>query len=221
MRRRDILGGWLQVQGDTGSYTAWMDGALTIAYGMPSMIVLDEFDRADPDLIYAAHEALERRSIRIVEQPGRLVHMHPGCAIMANANTRGGGDPTGMYALKTQTSEASRNRFTYYISADYLSAKAESGLLLATHPKLEKGVCDQICEMAADLRSSLRSEIIRTACSTRQVLDIGGDILARQSFDDAQPAQRIRKAFDRIMTERATDPADEAAISGLLATRLG
>jgi cobaltochelatase CobS len=221
MRRREILGGWLQEATPTGSKTVWHDGMLTTAYQMPSIILLDEFDHADVDLVVSAHEALERQSLKLVEQPHRDIRMHPGCSITATANTRGAGDPIGIYGVKNRMSEASRNRFTYFISCNYLSISSEAKLLNAQNPNLALSTCEMIAEVASDIRAATIAGNIQTACSTRQTLDIAEDIAIQTEFDTSPVDQLLRKAFNTIMVSRAGDNYEEAAIIGILNAKLG
>ena len=221
MRRREILGGWLQKTNSTGSYTDWQDGLLTTAFQAPTLVCLDEIDRSDPDLIYAIHQALERTSFQIVDRPGTIIERHAGCRLFGTANTRGAGDAQGLYSIKTPMSEASRNRFTYFIDTKYLSPQEEGILLHARCPHLTPHIATLICLTAADLRQSLQTEAIRTCCSTRQVLDIGQDIAFWSKVSNASETALARASFGRIMQSRAVDEADEMAIAGLLDARLG
>jgi MoxR-like ATPase len=220
MRRRDIVGGYIQKTSPTGSYTEWQDGILVTAYAMPCLIDLDEFDRSDTDLAYAAAEALEGKPLQIVEQPGRTVPKHPGCCIAAAANTKGGGDPTGLYAVQTTLSEATRNRFAYWLDHDYLTVEQEAELIGTRFPRIQKAIATTIAEIASDLRRALKAETIRTACSTRQVLDIAEDILDRSAYDTSPQRRLAKQALRRIVANRACDAADRAAVEGIIETRL-
>ena len=219
LRRREMIGGWLQAAGPAGSYTAWQDGILTKAYGMPSIVMLDEIDHADSDMLYACHEALERKTMQIIEQPERRIRMHPGCAIFGSANTRGTGDVSGQYAVKEPMSEATRNRFTYFIPCTYLPEAQEQIIVNRTFPNLPAGASKKICAAASDLRKSLLEGHIRTACSTRQVLDVACDILERASFDTSPVDARIKGSIGRVMVSRAADEADEAVMAALVNAR--
>ena len=216
MRRRDIIGHLTQRASENGSYTQWKDGLLTRAFGMPSLIALDEFDRADPDLVYSAHEALERKSMRIIEEDNRVIPMHPGASIGATANTKGGGDPLGLYSSKTTLSEASRNRFTYWIDVGYLAPADEADLIVSAFPRIHRGTAMQVANVAEELRRQLAREEIRTACSTRQVLDIAEDIIERSSYDKSEQFALAKQAATRVLTKRACDEADEAKIRGII-----
>jgi MoxR-like ATPase len=221
MRRREIIGGLMQEATETGSRTVWRDGRLPIAYGMPSMLLLDEFDHADPDLAYSAHEALERKTMTIAEQPNRSITMHPGCTIVATGNTRGGGDSAGRYAVRQPMSEATRNRFSLWVACTYLSATAEGELLQSRVPRLARGTVTKLCAVAADLRASLERDEIRTACSTRDVLAIGADVAWRSAIEDGTEEARLRRALERAIVGKAVDEHDIAAVRGIVQNRLG
>lgn len=220
MRRREVIGGVEQRTSPEGSYTAYREGMLVRAFRMPSLVNLDELDRADPDLMYAAHEALEGESLTLPEDGGRLVARHEGCMMAGASNTRGGGDPMGLYAAKTTMSEASRDRMTYWVDVDYLPADEEARLIRCGNPAIGERVARLMAGAAEDLRKLLQQEKIRTACSTRALRDAAADMADRATYSDLSEGRLARDAMMRIVAGRAVDDADRAAIERAIDTRL-
>ena len=218
MRRREIIGSFKQQTFATGSATVWFDGLLTEAIRYPSIIDLDEFDRADPDLMYAAHQALERKGILILEDSGRYVRMHPSCSVGATANTKGRADGNGLYANVTELSEASRDRFPFWIDHDYLDQDAELELVSRANPAMSREVLGKLVAIAADMRVSFKGGTLRTACSTRQV-KATAEFAASMMQIMREPAA-MRHAINQVLVARAGDDADSAAIKQIVHQRL-
>ncbi len=209
LRRREMVGGFKQIATEKGSQTAWFNGILLDAVQLPSIIDFDEIDRADPDLLYACHTALEREPLVLLEDEHRTIPIHDQVFFGATANTKGRADAAGLYAMGSEMSEATRDRLPLWVDVDYMAAEHETNLLMAADVRLKKEVATAICSAAATLRDAFKKSDIRTTASTRQTLKVARYYLwLKNSVNAAKP---LEKAFSKIIFGRASDE-DEANV---------
>lgn len=217
--RRELIGGFKQVATDKGSETQWFDGLIAQAIRHPSVAVLDEFDRADPNLMFAAHQLLEKKDLQILEDGGRAIRLHRDCAFLATANTKGRADANGIYAMSSEMSEASRDRILFWVEYPYMSPEAEANLLMSTTSGLKQSEAEKIAKVAGQMRKAFLSGAIRTACSTRSTRGAAAYYMACQSFDPG--INGLKRALEATVKRRAVDEDDERAIGEFIKLVIG
>lgn len=206
LRRREMIGGFKQVATDKGSKTEWFNGILLDAIQAPSIIDFDEIDRADADLLYACHTALEREPIILLEDQHRKIEIHEEAFFGATANTKGRADANGLYAMMSEMSEATRDRLPFWIDVDYMDSKQEADLLMAAAPQLPRPVADAIAGSATLIRNSFKQGSIRSTVSTRQTIKTARYyVFLKGAMADPKPLQR---AFKEIIFGRASDETE-------------
>lgn len=210
MRRTEIIGGFKQVADVNGSRTQWFDGLLTKGISEPSIIDLDEIDRGDPDLLYAAHAVLEREGIAILEDAGRHVPMHPDCVILATANTKGRADANGLYASVNEMSVATHDRIPFWHDCDYQSESDEAAMLVRKVPGLSAEDAKKIAQLAAGLRLAFKNGQLRTSFSARQTIAAGRYAVSLMNSGLTRFA--LKEAISSVFESRAVDSADETTI---------
>lgn len=220
MRKREILGGFKQVVENGVGVTKWYDGLVVQALQWPSILAMDEIDRGDPDLQYIAHQVYEGNGITILEDEGRFIAPHPHFALLGTANTKGRAEGMNIYNLSAEMSEATRDRFPFWIDWDYMPEAAERAQLLKKVPKLAPDTAEKIVQIARSLRACLVDGKIRTATSFRQVHTCG-DYAAflQKTLGDVVEA-RVR-AIAKIIAARATDEGERLAIVEIIKKALG
>lgn len=218
MRRRELIGGHKQIATDKGSMTQWYDGILTEAIQIPSLVDLDEFDHSDIDLSYAAHQPLERKGIVILEDDHRTIPMNPYCAIAATSNTKGRADEQGLYALQSELSEATRDRIPFWLDHTYLDEEAEKSLILVKHPSFPDHLASKLARIGRDVRTTFLAGNIRTALSTRQILETAD--FAEYLMNSMEPLKALKFAVAQIIINRAGDNQDQSAINQTIALHL-
>jgi len=197
MRKRDMIGGFKQVTTERGSETQWFDGLLTKAISMPSIIDMDEIDRADPDLQYVAHQAYERKGITILDDGGRFIAPHPDHAILATANTKGRDDGENAYGLRQEMSEATRDRFPLWIDCKYMPVDQELATILADCPGLPRDSAERSITYANLMRSAFISNRLSTTCSYRQLTAVANWI---EGLNPRDPLERKAAEVEAIRT---------------------
>lgn len=214
MRKREIIGGFKQISTDKGPETRWFDGILVKAIQEPSIIDIDEIDHSDPDLAYVAHQAYERQGLTILEDEARLIPHHPDCAILATANTKGrdDGESGNLYALRNEMSEATRDRFAYWIECGYMTKEQEAHQLGIDVPALHRDSAEKLVKFANLMRASFLSGKISTTCSYRQTRACAALAVAPPSSDHAQRIAREIDAIHTVLVARAPLRAETAAL---------
>lgn len=226
MRRPELLGHHMQRTTPNGSFIEWQPGILQHALAHPSLICFDEYDRADPDLVYAIHELLEGGHQRVPEEGDMTILRHPLLRIAATANTKGAGESMGVYADDTRQSEASRNRFGYWSEHGYMSTEAEALLLRRHYPGSAKFNMNRaIAEIATEIRNNFIKGDVGSSCSPRQTLRMASDIALGLSLLD-KPSQSdadnlLAASCERVLIGRATDTVQAKKIFTIITNKTG
>lgn len=168
--RSAIIGSFRQIATPTGSATPFVDGLLPTYIQQPCIIVLDEFDQADPDMQYVLHKFYEGEGITIMEDGGRFVARHENCYIVAAANTKGRGSSNGLTHARHEMSEATRDRFPYWLTFTYLPAEKEAATITAK-TGLDAALSPKLVTVATAIRTAYNTGSIEQPCSMRQLLD--------------------------------------------------
>lgn len=220
MRPRALLGGFTQVAANGASSTVWQKGVLEQAMELPSIISIDEFDRADPDLLYTMHQLLEGKGLIILDDGNRTVMPHPNLAIMATANTKGRADSLNLYQLQQEMSEATRDRISTWLECDYRSEVEDTSFLRSAYPELNDDTAKIIATVAAGLRDSFKAGTLRTACSHRTLETCARNALFLQKALHDPVEARIRAIRSKIVS-RGGDPDEVNAMSAIAEKVIG
>ncbi|WP_162002736.1 AAA family ATPase [Microvirga tunisiensis] len=220
MRRREIVGGFKQVVENGASTTKWFDGIALQAMKLPAIIDVDEIDRGDPDLQYLAHQLYEGNGITILEDEGRVVYPHPKVAIMATANTKGRADGMNLYALVQEMSEATRDRFAFWIDFDYQTEENEVKQIRKEVQNLPLNTATNIVRIAGAMRIALREGKLRSAFSYRQVKACAR-YAAFQTAILHDETKACVESVKKIIVNRGSDEAESGAIAELARKVMG
>lgn len=220
MRKREILGGFKQVVEDGHSVTRWFDGLVPQAMAWPSILTMDEIDRGDPDLQYVAHELYEGKGLTILEDEGRRIVPDPHFALIGTSNTKGRAEGMNIYSLGAEMSEATRDRFPFWIDWNYLPEGVETRQIERSVDGLAAGQAAKIIKIANGLRAALIEGKIRTATSYRQVLNCA-QYAAFMAKTHRNPDKGLVLAIKKVFVARATDEGEVAAISEVAKAALG
>src|SRR3546814_13462562 len=71
------------------------------------------------------HPGYEGESLTIQEDGGTYIPRHPHCYIVATANTKGRGSDSGLTHARFEMSEATSDRFPYWLSFTFMKAPQE------------------------------------------------------------------------------------------------
>lgn len=171
LNRAEIIGSFRQVATPTGSATPFIDGLLPTFIQQPCIIVLDEFDQADPDMQYVLHKLYEGEGITIMEDGGRFVPRHEHCYIVGAANTKGRGSENGLTHARHEMSEATRDRFPYWLNFTYLPPEKESATITAK-TGISAAMATKLVTIGTAVRTVYNTGELSQPCSLRQLLDV-------------------------------------------------
>lgn len=220
MRPRALLGGFTQVATNGASSTIWQKGILEQAMGLPSIISVDEFDRADPDLHYTMHQLLEGEGVIILEDGNRTIVPHPNLAIMATANTKGRADPLNSYQLQQEMSEATRDRVGTWLDCDYRTVEEDAHFLQKAYSKLDNESVRAITEIAKSMRAAFKAGDLRTTCSHRTLETCAKKAVFLQTALHDPAKARVRAILSKIVS-RGSDEDEVNAISEIASKIVG
>lgn len=207
LSRADIIGSFRQVSTPNGSETPFFDGLIPRLITQPGIIILDEIDQADPDIQYILHSVYEGEGLTIQEDSGRYVPRHEHCYIVATANTKGRGSDSGLTHARFDMSEATRDRFSYWLDFTYLSATREA-TTIALKTGIDTANAANLVSVATLIRDGWRAGVLSQPCSMRQLLDCAE--LATE-FTAQDPDVAFALAVDTVIGGRA-NAEDKAAI---------
>lgn len=207
LSRADIIGSFRQVATANGSETPFFDGLIPQLITKPGIIILDEIDQADPDIQYILHSVYEGQGLTIQEDSGRYVPRHPHCYIVATANTKGRGSDSGLTHARFEMSEATRDRFSYWLDFTYLDETREAQTI-ALKSGITSANASQLVTIATLIRDGWRAGALSQPCSMRQLLDCAE--LATE-FTANDPDIAFALAVDIVIGGRA-NAEDKAAI---------
>jgi cobaltochelatase CobS len=150
----DLVGTWKLVNG----VMEFLHGPLAIAMREGHLFILNEIDRADPGQLAGLHDLLEGHPLVIATNGGEVMHAHENFRFLANGNSFGSGDNTGLYQGVNQLDIAFMDRFRV-VEVDYPTEDVEHSILEMKAP---------------DLPLEIRTNMIRVANQIRRLF-IGGN----------------------------------------------
>lgn len=207
LSRADIIGSFRQVATASGSETPFFDGLIPRLITQPCIIILDEIDQADPDIQYMLHNVYEGEGLTIQEDSGRYVPRHRHCYIVATANTKGRGSDNGLTHSRFDMSEATRDRFSYWLEFSYLAPDREARTI-ALKTGIDATLAGHLVTVAGLIRDGWRAGALSQPCSLRQLLDCA-DLSQEFAAQDQDVAMAL--AIDTVIGGRA-NAEDKAAI---------
>lgn len=198
---------------DGNQVTTFTDGILPTAMQMPCVLMLDEADAIRGDIAYVLQPVLEGKSLRLLEDGGRMVHPHPEFTIVATANTAGSGDTTGMYsaAVKMQ-SAAAMNRYNVFINVDYMAVEDEMQVIKSVVPTLSKTVEQKLGSFITYYRNAIRIGEVTKPISPRNTITIAQ--YAADFEDRLGHAAAFQRALERNLFN-AMDEGERAIAVGI------
>lgn len=150
----DLVGTWTLVNG----VMEFLHGPLAIAMREGHLFILNETDRADPGQLAGLHDVLEGHPLVVSTNGGEVIHAHENFRFIANGNSVGSGDNTGLYQGVNMLDIAFMDRFRV-VEVEYPTEDVELRILEMKAP---------------DLPEIYRRNMIRVANQIRRLF-IGGD----------------------------------------------
>lgn len=192
------------VDDEGNQITTFTDGILPKAMQMPCVLMLDEADAIRGDIAYVLQPVLEGKSLRLLEDGGRMVHPHEDFVIVATANTTGAGDSTGLYsAAVKQQSTAAMNRYNVFINVDYMPVDDEVAMICNIVPDVDKQLQQSLGSFITHYRNAIRIGEVSKPISPRNTITIA------QYATHYAPRIGAQAAFKRALERNLFNAMDE------------
>lgn len=181
--RADFVGQWVL----DGKDMAFQYGILPRAMREGAVLLLDEWDCANPAVAMALQAVLDGGRLMIAET-GETIIPASGFRMFATANTLGQGDESGMYNGTQPQNFAQLDRFGTTAIVDYLGAREEKKILKNKTGIVDNDVLDKLYDYAKLVREAFKKEEIRVTMSTRSLINVGKKIV---DFGDVKTAYMV------------------------------
>ncbi len=197
IERYDLIGGERARAGTL----VYQDGIVLRAYRRPgSIILLDEVSFGRPEYLAALHPALEPEGAVTIAETGEVVHKAPGVVFAAADNSNGRGDSSGVYSGIREQNLAFLNRFSKFITFEYLPADREAKVIVARVEGCPPALADVIVNFLRVCRQSAQKAEIDSPPSLREAMYLAEALLDGQDY---------REAFEECIANRATSDVYE------------
>ena len=143
----DLVGTWKLVNGAM----EFLHGPLAVAMREGHMFIMNEIDRADPGQLAGLHDILEGHPLVIATNGGEVIRAHENFRFLANGNSSGSGDNTGLYQGVQQLDIAFMDRFRV-VEVDYPPEDVELSILEKKAPDLPKEIRTKMVSVANQIR---------------------------------------------------------------------
>ena len=143
----DLVGTWKLVNGTM----EFLYGPLAVAMRDGHLFILNENDRADPGQLAGLHDVLEGHPLIIATNGGEVIHAHKNFRFLANGNTLGSGDSTGLYQGTNPLDIAYMDRFRV-VEVDYPTKDVEMAILENVADELPILIRENMIDVANRIR---------------------------------------------------------------------
>jgi cobaltochelatase CobS len=174
------------------------DGAMVFQYGpLPTammegrVLLIDEWDSANPSVAMALQSVLEEDGKLTITENNEVIKPHPDFRVFATSNTKGQGDDSGMYHGTQPQNYAALDRFTVVDIVDYPTAGVEKKIVsqkTGIKNDAKDKVLDKLIQMANLVRKAFKAEDINCTMSTRTVVNVARKLMA---FGDLERAYEV------------------------------
>jgi MoxR-like ATPase len=188
----DDLIGRQSIQNDSGCpVTTFKDGVLVKWIQMPSIVLADEFARANVEITNGLMSLMESNGKLIIEDRDEPIIMrHADCWLVASDNVKGTGD-SGVGMVGTdQLDGAVLDRFTETIEMDYLSVEKATALLCAKLPTYPEILARRISTFGNRIQNAYKQGRLPVSFSQRSAYAI-----ARKSCVTHNVNQAVKSVF--------------------------
>ncbi|MEM0977676.1 MAG: cobaltochelatase subunit CobS [Pseudomonadota bacterium] len=168
--RIDLIGKDAIKLKDGKQVTEFQEGILPWALRNPVAIVFDEYDAGRADVMFVIQRVLEVDGKLTLLDQNEVIHPHPSFRLFATANTVGLGDTTGLYHGTQQINQGQMDRWSLVATLNYLPHDAETNIVAAKVPGLDRKTIGQMVTVADLTRSAFMNGDISTVMSPRTVI---------------------------------------------------
>lgn len=216
--RMDLIGREVLVNDGGTTTSKFIDGILPQAIAGPYILCCDEIDFVRPDVAYVMQRVLEGNGLMMTEDGGRVIKPHRMSRLFATGNTVGQGDEFGLYQGARPQSMAFLDRFTVWVSVDYLDANQRKSLLKSSVTGINEETLETINKYVDEHLVAFVESNVLQPLSPRGYIALGNACVSfLDLFPDSKAGQRMayKQAFETTILDRAT-AQDRAVLSGIV-----
>ena len=173
--RIDLIGKDAIVLKDNKQVTEFREGILPWAFQNPVALCFDEYDAANPSIMFVLQRILESDGFFTLLDKNKVVKQNKYFRLFATANTVGLGDTSGLYGGTNILNQAQLDRWEIVTVLNYLSLEKEMEIILAKNKKLNnvkgKEKVANMIKVASLTRKGFAAGDISTVMSPRTVLN--------------------------------------------------
>ncbi|MCL4122998.1 UNVERIFIED_CONTAM: hypothetical protein GTU68_059997 [Idotea baltica] len=168
--RIDLIGKDAIKLKDGKQVTEFQEGILPWALRNPVAIVFDEYDAGRADVMFVIQRVLEVDGKLTLLDQNQVITPHKYFRLFATANTVGLGDTTGLYHGTQQINQGQMDRWSLVSTLNYLPHEAETNIVAAKNPTLDREIIGRMVTVADLTRASFMNGDISTVMSPRTVI---------------------------------------------------
>jgi cobaltochelatase CobS len=214
--RMDLIGREVLINEGGTTVSKFVDGVLPMAMQGPYLLVCDEIDFVRSDVSYVLQRALQGDGMVLTEDGGRTVRPHPMFRISATGNTKGQGDDTGLYPGARQQTEAFRDRFTCWISVDYLDETERMQLIKAKVNGIDTPTANKLNKYATEHMTAFKGAQVIQPLTPRGIISLGEALVHFAAlFPKHASKDAVTQAFNTVVLDRAS-PQDAVVLKGIV-----
>ncbi len=195
----------LKPDGNGGTASEWLPGAIERALSGGYMLIVDEIDAGHPNSLYVLQPVLENKGLTLLEDGGRIVARSPVFRIAATGNTTGCGDPSGLYPACRILSAATLERFQTFIHVPYLALDEEVEMLGRYVPGLNKTMLKKIAKFAGELRNAFTTGQTPIGFSPRRSVAFAKEVVDLQAMGFNDETAVLTSAFRSKLYDAASE----------------
>ena len=170
MSRSDLLGRDAVVLENGQPITVFKEGLLPWAMQRPFIVVFDEYDAAQPDILFILQRLLESEGKLTLLETNRVITPHPYFRIFATSNTVGLGDLTGLYHGTNALNQGQMDRWHIVTTLNGLQPEFETAIVAAKVPTLDATQVRHMVNVANMTRVGFKAGDLSSLMSPRTVL---------------------------------------------------
>lgn len=190
----DLFGKYALIDGNT----IWEEGPVIVAMKTGSVLLLDELDRANPEILIGLNMVLDGYTY-LNKKTGEYVKAAPGFTVFATCNTKCQGDSSDRYVAAKVMDEAFLERFPILLEQSYPSASAEAKILSKICS--DEGFITSLVKWANVTRNTYRSGAINNFITTRRLAFIASKNLKIARGDALKAVEYGISRFDSELKE--------------------
>lgn len=197
----DALAGYIGIL--PGGTTGYIPGLLPEWITRPCIVMGDEFFRANTGIQNAMMRLLENPGKLIIQQSNLPPVLRSPCCYLAMANnTKGLGDNADtMVGVSGLVDAAVRNRFTCWLTLDYMSAEDAANLVKLWFPGFPAAEARQLADFCALLQDGYTRRQMTTPTTPRTLRGMADRAARRRNIPDAVRASVINALADEAEIE--------------------